>query len=155
VPGGTLRGPTDAVGNPDSPSDGTPAPTVVLTPHDGELARLGADPDAPDRIAEVRALAARRRAVVLAKGATTVVAAPDGRVLLATAGDARLATAGTGDVLTGAITALLAQGVAPLEAAAAAAHLHGRAGALAWRRGLVAGDVADHLPAALDELPET
>jgi hydroxyethylthiazole kinase-like uncharacterized protein yjeF len=126
---------------------------TVLTPHDGELARLGADPAAPDRIAEVRALAARRRCVVLAKGSTTVVAAPDGRVLLATAGDARLATAGTGDVLTGAIAALLAQGVPPLEAAAAGAHLHGRAGALAWRRGLVAGDVADHLPAALDELP--
>ncbi|HEX7134550.1 MAG TPA: NAD(P)H-hydrate dehydratase, partial [Iamia sp.] len=96
---------------------------VVLTPHDGELARLGADVDAPDRIAEVRALAARRGAVVLAKGSTTVVAAPDGRVLLGTSGDARLATAGTGDVLTGALTALLARGLEPLEAAAAAAHL--------------------------------
>ncbi|HEU5151771.1 MAG TPA: NAD(P)H-hydrate dehydratase [Iamia sp.] len=137
----------DPVGNP------APAPTVVLTPHDGELARLGADPDAPDRIAEVRALAARRGAVVLAKGSTTIVAGPDGDVLLATAGDARLATAGTGDVLTGALAALLAQGLAPVEAAAAAAHLHGRAGALAWRRGLVAGDVAAHLPAALAELP--
>jgi hydroxyethylthiazole kinase-like uncharacterized protein yjeF len=131
------------------------APTAVLTPHDGELARLGADVDAADRIAEVRTLAARRGAVVLAKGSTTVVAAPAGRVLLATSGDARLATAGTGDVLTGVLTALLAQGLAPLEAAAAAAHLHGRAGALAWRRGLVAGDVAAHLPAALAELPTT
>jgi len=130
-----------------------PAPTV-LTPHDGELARLGADVAAPDRIDEVRALAARRGAVVLAKGSTTIVADPDGRVLLATAGDARLATAGTGDVLTGAIAALLAQGLPPLEAAAAGAHLHGRAGALAWRRGLVAGDVAEHLPAALAELDD-
>jgi hydroxyethylthiazole kinase-like uncharacterized protein yjeF len=127
---------------------------TVLTPHDGELARLGVDVDAPDRIAEVRALAARRGAVVLAKGPTTVVAAPDGRVLLSTSGDARLATAGTGDVLTGALTALLAQGLEPLEAAAAAAHLHGRAGALAWRRGLVASDVVAHLPAALAELPD-
>lgn len=129
-------------------------PTVVLTPHDGELARLGADPGAADRSAEVRALASRRGAVLLAKGSPTVVAAPDGRVAVVTTGDARLATAGTGDVLTGAITALLAQGMAPFEAAAAGAYLHGRAGALAWRRGLVAGDVAAHLPAALNELPE-
>ncbi|HYI61371.1 MAG TPA: NAD(P)H-hydrate dehydratase [Acidimicrobiales bacterium] len=145
-------------------------PTVVLTPHDGELARLGGDPSAPDRLAEVRALAARRGAVVLAKGAPTVVADPGGRVLVATTGDARLATAGTGDVLTGAIAALLAQGLDPTEAAAAGAHLHGRAGALAaaaragaprarqepvpCRRGLVAGDVAAHLPAALALLPE-
>jgi NAD(P)H-hydrate epimerase len=130
-------------------------PSTVLTPHDGELARLGADPDAPDRIATVRDLARRRGAVVLAKGSTTVVAAPDGRALLSTTGDARLATAGTGDVLTGVITALIAQGVPQFEAAAAGAYLHGRAGALAWRRGLVASDVADHLPAALAELPET
>ena len=129
-------------------------PTVVLTPHDGEMARLGGEPGAPDRLAAVRDLAARRGAVVLSKGSPTVVADPDGRVALVTAGDARLATAGTGDVLTGALAALLAQGLAPFEAAAAAAHLHGRAGALAWRRGLVAGDVAAHLPAALTELPE-
>jgi NAD(P)H-hydrate epimerase len=134
-------------------ADRADGPPLVLTPHDGELDRLGGDPGAPDRIAEVRALAARRRATVLAKGPTTVVAGPDGRVLLATAGDARLATAGTGDVLTGVLTALLGQGVAPLEAAGAAAHLHGRAGALAWPRGLVASDVAAHLPAALAELP--
>jgi len=92
---------------------------------------------------------------VLAKGSTTIVAHPDGRAYLTTSGDARLATAGTGDVLTGVVTALLAQGLDPAEAAAAGAHLHGRAGALAWRRGLVATDVAAHLPAALSELPET
>ena len=131
------------------------SPTVVLTPHDGELARLGADTHSPDRLLEVRALAATRQAVVLAKGSTTIVAHPDGRAYLTTSGDARLATAGTGDVLTGVVTALLAQGLDPAEAAAAGAHLHGRAGALAWRRGLVATDVAAHLPAALSELPET
>ncbi len=142
---GTLTAPAGTRGT---------GPTAVLTPHDGELARLGADPDAPDRLAEVRALAAHRGAVVLAKGSPTVVADPDGRVALVTAGDARLATAGTGDVLTGVIAALLAQGMDPFEAAAGGAHLHGRAGALAWRRGLVAGDVAAHLPAALNDLPE-
>jgi NAD(P)H-hydrate epimerase len=127
---------------------------MVLTPHDGELARLGGDADDPDRIAVTQRLAATLGAVVLRKGSTTIVAAPDGTTLLTTSGDARLATAGTGDVLTGVIGALLAQGVPPLEAAAAGAHLHGRAGALAWPRGLVAGDLVDRLPAALAELPE-
>ena len=127
---------------------------TVLTPHDGELARLGADADDPDRIGVTRALAERLGAIVLRKGSTTVVAAPDGATLLSTSGDARLATAGTGDVLTGLLAALVAQGVPALEAAAAAAHLHGRAGALALPRGLVAGDVVDRLPAALAELPE-
>ncbi len=125
---------------------------VVLTPHDGELARLiGRQPGA-DRLAEARDLAAAAGAVVLLKGSTTVVADPGGRVLVSTSGDVRLATAGTGDVLTGTIAALLAGGMPPLQAAAAGAFLHGRAGALSWRRGLVAGDVAEHLPAALAEV---
>lgn len=132
---------------------GRRAPTV-LTPHDGEFVRLGGQGGDPDRLAATRDLAASTGAVVLRKGPTTVVAAPDGSVLLATTGDSRLASAGTGDVLTGTVAALLAQGVPALEAAAAAAFLHGRAGGLAWRRGLVAGDVVDHLPAALAELPE-
>ena len=68
--------------------------------------------------------------MVLLKGPSTVVAAPDGRVRIVTAGDARLATAGTGDVLSGIIGALLARGLPPLEAAAAGAWLHARAGAL-------------------------
>ncbi len=124
----------------------------VLTPHDGEFARLtGAAPGA-DRIAATRALAHDCGAVVLLKGRTTVVAAPDGEVLVSIAGDERLATAGTGDVLAGVIAALLASGLDPLRAAGAAAFLHGRAGALGWPRGLVAGDVVDLLPAVLDEL---
>ncbi|HUF31723.1 MAG TPA: NAD(P)H-hydrate dehydratase [Acidimicrobiales bacterium] len=125
---------------------------TVLTPHDGELVRLtGAAPSA-DRLGEARSLAAAAGCTVLLKGSTTVVAAPDGRVLVTTTGDARLATAGTGDVLAGAIAALLASGLDPLRAAAAAAHLHGRAGTLGWRRGLVAGDLVDLLPAAIDRL---
>ena len=125
------------------------------TPHDGELARLGADADDPDRIGVTRALAARLGAVVLRKGSTTVVAAPDGATLLSTSGDARLATAGTGDVLTGLLAALRRPGRARRSRRRPpAAHLHGRAGALALPRGLVAGDVVDRLPAALAELPE-
>ncbi len=130
------------------------AAPVVLTPHDGELARLLGRSPGPDRLAEARGLAATTGAVVLLKGSTTVVADPAGEVLVTTTGDVRLATAGTGDVLTGTLAALLAIGLPAARAAAAAAFLHGRAGALSWRRGLVAGDVAQHLPAALAELPE-
>ncbi len=108
---------------------------VVLTPHDGEYARLvGADPG-PDRIAAARALAGSSGAVSLLKGPTTAVAHPDGRVRLARAGTTALATAGTGDVLSGVIGALLARGVDPLDAAALAAHVHGRAGARGLRGG--------------------
>ena len=67
---------------------------MVLTPHDGEYARLAGAPPGDDRIAAARDLAARVGAVVLLKGPTTVVAAPDGEVRLPTAGDQRLATAG-------------------------------------------------------------
>ena len=126
--------------------------TTVLTPHDGEFMRLAGHAPGPDRIADARRLAADTGAVVLLKGRSTVVAAPDGEVLISIAGDQRLATAGTGDVLAGIIGALLACGVDPLRAAAGGAFLHGRAGALGWRRGLVAGDVIAHLPAVLDEL---
>ena len=72
----------------------------MLTPHDGEFARLAGGPPGDDRVAAARGLAASTGAVVLLKGPTTVVADPDGRALLVTAGDARLATAGTGDVLS-------------------------------------------------------
>lgn len=129
------------------------AAPVVLTPHDGEFAALTGAPPSADRFGAVRDLASRTGAVVLLKGPITLVAEPSGHVWVATSGDDRLATAGSGDVLTGAIAALLAQGMVADRAAAAAAHLHGRAGALAWRRGLVAGDLVDHLPAAFAELP--
>jgi NAD(P)H-hydrate epimerase len=125
---------------------------VVLTPHDGEFARLTGGPPGPDRFEAVRRLAADTGAVVLLKGSTTLVAEPGGAVLAVTEGDARLATAGTGDVLTGIVAALLARGMPAARAAAAGALLHGRAGALAWPEGLVAGDLVDHLPAALAEL---
>ena len=134
---------------------------TVLTPHDGEFARLAGGPPGPDRISAARSLAADRGAVVLLKGPTTVVAAPDGRVLLAAAGDARLATAGSGDVLSGIIGAFLARGAGPLEAAAAAAHVHGRlvthqprhAGLVpASTTGVAAGDLSARLVAVLEDL---
>ncbi|MCU1454489.1 MAG: putative carbohydrate kinase, partial [Acidimicrobiales bacterium] len=133
--------------------EGPPAP-VVLTPHDGEAKRLAGRPPDPDRFAYVRDLAARVGCVVLLKGSTTLIADPDGTVLATTTGGPYLATAGTGDVLTGTLVALLAQHLPPQRAAAAASFLHGRAGALAWPRGLVASDLVRHLPAALADLSE-
>ncbi len=116
---------------------------LVLTPHDGEYARLAGTDPGPDRITAVRALASASGAVALLKGPTTAVAHPDSRVRLALAGNTALATAGTGDVLSGIIGALLARGVDPLEAAALGAHIHGRAGALAHGEGTIAGDLPD------------
>jgi len=107
---------------------------IVLTPHPGEAARLLSSTVAAveaDRLAAARALAARTHAVVVLKGARTVTCdgtiEDDFCVLNATGGPA-LATAGSGDVLAGVIGALLAQGVAPGDAAAAAVHVHGLAG---------------------------
>ena len=128
---------------------GRGAPTV-LTPHDGEYERLAGHRPGPDRIAAARDLAARTRCTVLLKGSTTVVADPSGAVLVSTEGDERLATAGTGDVLAGVVGAYLAQGLDGLQAAAGAAFVHGRAGHLGWRHGLVAGDLLELLPAVLD-----
>jgi ADP-dependent NAD(P)H-hydrate dehydratase / NAD(P)H-hydrate epimerase len=126
-----------------------PDAAVVLTPHDGEFARLAGDPPGPDRIAAARGLAAAVGAIVLLKGPTTTVAHPDGRVRLNMAADARLATAGTGDVLSGIIGSLLAQGVDAFDAAAAGAWLHARAAQEGPARGLIASDVVEGLPAAL------
>ncbi|MGH9279451.1 MAG: NAD(P)H-hydrate dehydratase, partial [Acidimicrobiales bacterium] len=132
---------------------GRTAPTV-LTPHDGEFTRLCGARPGPDRLGATRDLAKRLSATILLKGSTTIVAGPDGRVLFSTAGDARLATAGTGDVLSGVIGAFLAQGMDPLRAAGAGAHVHGEAGRRGWSRGLVAGDLLDAIPAVLAGLGE-
>ncbi len=118
---------------------------LVLTPHDGEFARLVGHPPGEDRLADVRAVAARTGVVLLLKGSPTLVAEPTGRVLVVNSGSARLATAGTGDVLSGAIGAFLARGLPAAEAAALAAHCHGRAASLGPAVGLVAGDLPDLL----------
>lgn len=124
---------------------------VVITPHDGEYAKLTGHPPGDDRIADVRRTARETGAVVLLKGSTTVVSDPEGCVLLAAAGGPNLATAGTGDTLTGIISAFLARGLDPLTAAALAAHTHGRAAGAGRAEGLVASDlpelVADYLSA--------
>jgi hydroxyethylthiazole kinase-like uncharacterized protein yjeF len=107
-----------------------PGAPLVLTPHAGEFARLVADPG-PDRVGAVRSAARALGATVLLKGYTTVIAAPDGRVLINPGRSAWPATAGSGDVLTGMIGALAAAGLEPLLAAGAAAYVHSLAGDLA------------------------
>ena len=128
-----------ALGQLDAPVSSASA--VVLTPHDGEYRRLMGQPPERDRIAAARRLAERAGAVALVKGTTTAVGEVDGRVVLGLAGTPALATAGTGDVLSGVIGAFVARGVAPLEAAGLAAHVHGRAAAEGATEGLVAGDL--------------
>lgn len=135
-----------AAAGPSVPDSGA---SHVITPHDGEFARLFGRRPGADRVDDARELAAGLGAVVLLKGPTTVVAHPDGRVLLSTAGDARLATAGTGDVLAGIIAAGLVGGLDPLSAAGLGAELHGRAARLGPPVGLVASDLPDLVAAVL------
>jgi ADP-dependent NAD(P)H-hydrate dehydratase / NAD(P)H-hydrate epimerase len=112
----------------DARDPGTP---LVLTPHAGEFARLtGAEPG-DDRVGAVREAARKFGAVVLLKGNSTLIAGPDGRVLVNVARGSWLATAGSGDVLSGLVGALLASGLDPWLAAGAAAHVHSVAADLA------------------------
>jgi hydroxyethylthiazole kinase-like uncharacterized protein yjeF len=108
-----------------SPKDGS----WVLTPHAGEFERLSGHPVGDDRFGDVRDLAKATGCVVLLKGPRTVIARPDGALRVVTSGTASLATAGSGDILSGLIAATIARGHDPFEAAALAAHIHGRAGA--------------------------
>jgi hydroxyethylthiazole kinase-like uncharacterized protein yjeF len=108
-----------------------PSTPLVLTPHDGEFERLTGQPPGTDRVSATQDAARRFNAVVLLKGHTTIVAAPDGRVLVNPARSSWLATAGSGDVLTGVLGALVATGLDPPIAAAAAAHAQDLAATLA------------------------
>ena len=140
----------------ESRAGGVAAANRVLTPHVGEFCRLtGAEKgEVAERPLEAaQGLAARSGAVVVLKGAPTCVAVPDGEVFVNPTGNAGMATAGSGDVLTGLIAGLVAQGLAPEEAAVCGVFLHGRAGDIACDRlgewGVTAGDLRDAVPEAI------
>ena len=127
----------------------------VLTPHPGEMGRLrrkSVREVQADRLATARGAARDWGQAVLLKGAPSIVAAPDGRACLSVFANAALASAGSGDVLTGAVAALLAQGLDPFAAAGAGSYLHGLSGER-WRArhgdaGLAAAHLAEDLPGA-------
>lgn len=135
------------------------APSLILTPHPGELSRLLDRPVADiqaDRLQAARDAAARFGQVVALKGAHTVIAAPDGRLAVSPFANPALATAGTGDVLAGAIVGFLAQGLDPFDAAALGVYIHGLAGELVRSElgdaGTIASDLLPMLPQAIREV---
>jgi len=136
----------------------------ILTPHPGEFSRLvGRPPGDARQIAsasddariQLAASLASEQVVVVLKGHRTVIA-DSSRVCVNQTGNPGMATGGTGDVLTGIITGLLCQGLAPFDAARLGVHLHGRAGDLATREigetSLIASDLIDYLPAAFQSI---
>ena len=126
----------------------------VLTPHPGEMARLlgtTVEEVQGSRLAHASGYAQRTRSVVVLKGAGTIIAAPDGRARLSEFASAVLATAGTGDVLAGFVASLLAQGMAPFDAATAAVYLHSECGRAVESAMGAASAVASDLLRALPE----
>jgi NAD(P)H-hydrate epimerase len=134
---------------------------LVLTPHPGELARLRRTTTAAiqaDRLTAAQETARACKAVVILKGAHTVIAEPEGTLYINLTGNPGMATAGTGDVLSGMIGTLLGQGYPPSLAARIAVYTHGLAGDLAattlGERSLMAGDLVETLPRAFQQLEQ-
>lgn len=126
------------------------AQPTILTPHDGEFCRLTGHFPGEARAAEALAFAAAHGCILVLKGHRTLTAAPDGRLYRNTTGNDGMAKGGSGDVLAGLLTALLAQGMEPVQAAAAAVWIHGAAGDLAaerfGHRGMAPSDLLTLLP---------
>ncbi|MEE8371878.1 MAG: NAD(P)H-hydrate dehydratase [Sphingomonadales bacterium] len=125
---------------------------VVLTPHIGEFRRLWPELDpVGERLKAARQAAGEAGCIVLLKGPDTVIAAPDGQLIVNTNAPPSLATAGSGDVLAGILGGLMAAGMEAFAASAAAAWLHGEA-ANTLGPGLIAEDIVEAIPGALDSL---
>ena len=133
---------------------------TVLTPHEGEFARLEAGfiPGRTGREQAAADFARRHGCITVLKGPGTIVAGPDGRTFRNTTGGCGMAKGGTGDILAGMVLSLLGQGAGPVEAAACAVWLHGRAGDLAQEAltayAMTPSDLLGRLPAAFKELEE-
>ena len=134
---------------------------VILTPHLGEfsrLSRLPADEIARNKIHIARSFAQKYNVVLVLKGAPTIVATPDGVVVVNSTGNAGMATAGSGDVLGGIIAALVGQHNTPVQAAINGVHVHGRSGDVArddiGEMGMIASDILRRVPAVLKQLQQ-
>lgn len=132
---------------------------TIITPHPGELSRLigkSVDEIQNNRIKYAKITSQKFGVITVLKGANTVVCSPKGEVFVNTTGNPGMATAGSGDLLTGIITSFMGQGIKPLEAAAAGVYIHGLAGDLAASKkgqyGIIASDILEHIPYAIQEL---
>lgn len=129
---------------------------TILTPHDGEFARLGGDLSSGDRLDAARRFAERYGCILVLKGHGTVTALPDGNCYVNTTGNPGMAVGGSGDALAGMILSLLGQGLPPERAVPCAVWLHGRAGDMAARDkgeyGMLPSDLIEQIPYAIQEL---
>ena len=125
------------------------SPEVILTPHEGEFAKLFPSLNFQEnRLDAVTQAAEQTNAIVVLKGVSTIVAAPDGRASISANAPSWLSVGGTGDVLSGMICGLITQGMPAFEAASAGVWIHGEAG-MAAGRGLIASDLLDVIPKVL------
>jgi NAD(P)H-hydrate epimerase len=127
----------------------------ILTPHPGEFRRLvGNWKDDFERLEMQRTLSAKLKSIVVLKGAHTSISMPNGNIFFNSTGNPAMATAGSGDVLTGLLTALLAQGYKPADAALIGVFIHGLAGDLATKKrySIIASDIIEEIPAAFGQV---